>query len=240
MAEIRSKYKGEVKSSYHDESILITSIKYTKVIKTLVVASLSDKVVKSSSSLITDSNDTVSPSVSDPSESKALKVTSALSPVTPKIHSRHYSTWSGGMGDGYDMGVEMGFLSPITKIVKDPKVEAVCLKRLPSLIKLERSSNGSFKFNLDGVNLLHSQRLKEVLDEIIKKVRDVESINAKGYVNTTRLSDYPILKTYLDTYVKSKKLEKLDTDTLAGLSTVERLEKLDSILTLREKRVLIV
>jgi hypothetical protein len=95
MTEIRSKYKGEVKSSYHDESILITSIKYTKVIKTLVVASLSDKVGKSSSSLNAGSNDTVSPSVSDPTA------------LSPKMQSRHYSTKAS---------------VPYTKIMKEPKL----------------------------------------------------------------------------------------------------------------------
>jgi len=225
MSEVRSKYKGKVKSSYHDESVLITSIKYTKVIKTLVLASLSDKVLNPSSPLNTGLNDTVSPTVSDPLESKAQKVPEPLSSVTPKMQSRHYSTKAS---------------VPYTKIMKTPKVDGVCFySRMPSLIKLKRSSNGSFNFdldgiNLDGINLLHSQRLKEVLDCITVKINEVESINAKGYVNTTRLSDYPVLNGYLDTYVKIKELEKMDSDALS------RLEKLDSCLTLREKRVLIV
>jgi hypothetical protein len=111
---------------------------------------------------------------------------------------------------------------------------------MPSLIKLERSSNGSFKFNLDDINLLHSQRLKEILDSISEKIKEVESLNAKGYVNTTRLSDYPLLNGYLDSYVKNKELEEMDSGALSRLSTRERMEKLDSSLTLREKRVLIV
>jgi len=218
MSEIRSKYKGSVKPSYHDESVLITSIKYTKVVKTLVVASLSDKVEKSSSPLNAGSNDTVSPSESDTLESKALR------PVTQKMQSRLYSTAAS---------------LPYVKIIKPPKVSGVCLySRMPSLLKLERSSNGSFKFNLDGINLLHSQRLKEVLDSISEKIKEVESINAKGYVNTTSLSNYPVLCNYLDAYVLCKKLEVADPDGV--MSTVERLKIIDSTLTLREKRVLII
>jgi len=154
----------------------------------------------------------------------SIKYTKVSDPtaLSPKMQSHHYSTTA---------------IVPYTKIMKTPKVDGMCFySRMPSLIKLERSSNGSFKYDLDGINLLHSQRLKEILDSITEKIKEVESINAKGYVNTTRLSDYPLLNGYLDTYVKSKKvkIKKL------GLSTVERLEKLDSSLTLREKRVLIV
>lgn len=118
MSELRSLYKGRIESVYHEESILITSIKYTRVVKTLVVASLPDNVVNSSSQpLITASDDTVSPSVSDPSESKdsmsgsgSSKVSVSLSPVTKMIHSRHYST---------KVSVPLS-LVPVKKISSDP------------------------------------------------------------------------------------------------------------------------
>lgn len=104
-----------------------------------------------------------------------------------------------------------------------------------------RSPNGSFSFDgIESVNLLHSRHLKDILDSITGKILDIESINAKGYVNSTRLSDYPVLSGYLEAYVKSKKLAKMGADALEGLSAQERMKRIDSELTLREKRVLII
>jgi hypothetical protein len=118
---------------------------------------------------------------------------------------------------------------------------SLCLfTRVPSLIKLARHSNGSFYLDgLESNNLMHSQRLREILDSIIAKILELESINAKGYVNSTRLSDYPILSGYLEPYVKSVKLASLDGVGLAKLSEQGKLNLIDSELTLREKRVII-
>lgn len=219
----------ELKDSYHDEGVLITSIKYTKIIKTLVVESLPESSVKSVQLSNAESNDPVPFSGSDSNESEApvSGIGSGLNPVNKKIQTRPYSTMSS---------------VPYYKINKVPSVKQVCLySRVPSLIRLERSKNGSFYFDgLESVNLLHSQRLKEILDSITGKIMEIDSLNDKGYVNSTRLSDYPVLCGYLEAYIKSKKLENLDEDALVGLSVQERLNKIDSVLTLREKRVLII
>jgi len=245
MSELRSLYKGRIESEYHDETILITSIKYTRVVKTLVVASLPDNVDKSPSPpLITGSNDAVSPSVSGPSESKVsngvkvapLGVLGNKKSVN-QIQSREFSSSSSSSSSSSIKSSQPLSLVPYYKINTLPKLNQICLySRKPSVITMERLLTGQYSFgDLRCVNLLHSQRLKEILDCITEEISKIESINDKGYVNTTRLSDYPVLNNYLDTYVKNK-----DSDVLVGLSNRERLEKLDSSLSLREKRVLIV
>jgi len=227
MSELRTEREG-IAPEYHDEKLLITSIKYTRVVRTLVVASLPSKEVLKSESqpLITGPYDAVSPSVSGPSESKALKVTEALSPVTQKMQSRQYST---------------NAIVPYTKIIPEPKLEGVCLNRVPSLIKLVRSPNGSYKFEgLETSNLLGYRALNNILNEVKKKQRELESLTFKGYVNSTRLSDYPVLSGYLEAYVKCKKLEKMDPEALLGLSDQEKMNMIDNVLTMNEKRVLVV
>jgi hypothetical protein len=98
------------------------------------------------------------------------------------------------------------------------------------VIKLVRDRSGSYTLSgLDGVNLLHSQRLREILKSISSVSEELESINARGYVNSTKLSDFPVLSGYLKEYVKPK----------AGAKGENSLNQLDSCLTLREKRVLV-
>lgn len=226
MSELRSVNKDSIKASYHGESVLITSIKYTRVVKTLVVASLPDSPVKSVQTSNAVSNDPVPFSGSDPTESEA-PVSGLRSGLKPLNKSRPYSTMAS---------------VPYYKINKAPSVNQVCLySRVPPLIRLSRLENGSFKFDgLDSVNLLHSRGLKEVLDSIKGKMRELESINDKGYINSTRLSDYPVLSGYLKPYVKSKKLDKLEIDELESMGEQGILNLLDKGLTLREKRVLVV
>jgi hypothetical protein len=109
------------------------------------------------------------------------------------------------------------------------KIEYLVSGRTP-LISLVRGSSGSYTLSgLEGVNLFHSQRLREIL-KIIKSVsKELESINIRGFVTSTHLSDYPIMKDYLKEYVKADPRHK------GGSS----LKSLDSRLTLREKRVLV-
>lgn len=233
MSELRSMHK--LRGSYHDECVLITSIKYTKVIKTLVVESLPDSSVisdqvsnaESNDPVVFSGSDSIESEVSNVSVSVSSKASDGLSFANKVGNSRPYSTKAS---------------VPYHKINTPPVVNRVCLfSRFPSVIRLERSTNGSFYFDgLDAVNLLHSQRLKEILDGITGKILEIDSINDKGYVNSTRLSDYPVLRDYLDSYVKPKKLEKLDDETLAGLSNQKRLNLIDSALTLREKRIMII
>jgi hypothetical protein len=119
--------------------------------------------------------------------------------------------------------------------------QASSVSRAPPIIRLVRDSNGSFTFEgLESNNLLHSQRLKEILDGIKGKIRELESVTDKGYINSTRLSDFPVLSGYLRPYIKSKRLEKLDGVALSKLSEKEILQILDKELTFREKRVLII
>jgi hypothetical protein len=226
MSELRLKYGDKMKSSYHDESILISSIKYTKILKTLVVVSLPAETVKSDQALSAGSNDPVPFSGSDSIESEApvSGLGSVLNPVNKKIQTRHYSTKA---------------LLPYYKINNAPSVKQVCLfSRVPPVIRLERSKNGSFYFSgLESVDVLHGRHLKDILDGIIGKVRELESVNDKGYQNSTRLSDYPVLSGYLIPYVKSKKLESM---SMKDMNEKDILNTLDKVLTLNEKRVLVV
>lgn len=94
---------------------------------------------------------------------------------------------------------------------------------------------------------IDSPDLRDHLSSLIAELRSlslsIESVNARGYCNITRLSDVPLLSSYLyvyvhhpkseiDAYLKSKKgLEK------QGLQGV--LKSLDEILTPGEKLVLL-
>lgn len=252
MSELREASKGGLRAYYHGEELLITSIKYTMVVTKIVEESLpvkpeSDAVpVMTSKDGTKDSEQPLSEFVSNEQEvlgeedlgeedlgnlnnpGRGASGYSKLSDCVKSVNiSRSYSTKAS---------------SPYEKINIAPVVNHVCLyHRVPSLIRLERGENGSFYFEgLNSTNLLHSQRLKEILNGIIGIIRELESVNDKGYINSTRLSDYPVLSGYLRPYVKSKFLEKLDDGALARLSESEKSSVIDKELTLREKRVLII
>jgi hypothetical protein len=109
------------------------------------------------------------------------------------------------------------------------KIEYLVSGRTP-LISLVRGSSGSYILSgLEGVNLLHSQRLREILKSIRSVSEELASINSRGFVTSTLLSDYPILKDYLKEYVKADPRDKGEIS----------LKRLDSRLTLGEKRVLV-
>lgn len=236
--ELRGSSKFGISACYPGEELPITSIKYARVVTTIVEDSLPSKASNPSSELVSanpsselvsaneetkDSEEPLSESVSN--ESKVYgQVALGSASVGSK---RYYSTKA---------------IVPYQKenIVPQP-AGIVPFHRVPSLIKMVRSPNGSFKFDgLDLVNLLHSRGLKDVLDSIKGKMRELESINDKGYINSTRLSDYPVLSGYLKPYVKSKKLDKLEIDELESMGEQGILNLLDKGLTLREKRVLVV
>lgn len=105
------------------------------------------------------------------------------------------------------------------------------------VIRLERKEDGSFYFSgLDeykNSELLDSRILKEILDCITGKIRELESVNDKGYINFTQLSKYPVLCDYLPAYVILKEDLPADSDY------EDQLDALDSSLSLREKRVII-
>jgi hypothetical protein len=234
MSELRILYKDKIKGSYHDESVLITSIKYTKVLKNLVVVSLPENPPKSeqaSNAASKDPGTLTGSDVYDPEvyKSPASKGSDALKlkPLNIINTSRAYSTMKS---------------EPYQKInIAQPGGSLCLFSRAPSIIRLARHSNGSFYFEgLDSNNLIHSQRLKEILNGIIGKIRELESVNDKGYINSTRLSDYPVLSGYLRPYVNSKVLAKYDDSALANLSEKAKLQIIDKELTLREKRVLII
>ena len=73
------------------------------------------------------------------------------------------------------------------------------------LIRLERLHTGSFYFSglesISSEELLHSDRLKEIYESITGIVRELESINDRGYITSTKLSDFPVLSGYLEEYV---------------------------------------
>jgi len=52
--------------------------------------------------------------------------------------------------------------------------------------------------------------------------------------------EVPVLSGYLEAYVKCKKLEKMDPEALLGLSAQEKVNMIDNVLTMNEKRVLVV
>lgn len=197
------------------EGMELTSIKYERLI--LVQETLPQSSVKSP--------DAVAPSAD--SASLPSRVETLVNSVPQKIQSRHYST-------------KASFPCQKEIIVPQP-VGIVPFHRVPAVIRLSRLANGSFKFDgLDTVNLMHVRPLQAVLNEVRGKLRDLESITAKGYVNSTCLSDYPVLSGYLEAYVKCKKFDKMEPEALSRLSVQEKLSMLDSVLTLNEKRVLVV
>jgi hypothetical protein len=240
MSEVREVYK-DVRASYPGEDVKITNVKCTKVMKPLLEYKMSviDSTPISDSKVVSKDPDTgLKPeaetgSLSDESDSyKLLSKEQGSKPKAPnqKPGVRSYST-------------KVSFSKNWSKSVVEyslPQQQYICLPRVPSIIRLVRGSNGSFYFEgLESTNLLHSHRLREVLSSITGKIRELESINDKGYITSTKISDYPVLSGYLKSYVTNDSLSRLSVEGLAKLGDRGVLNILDESLTLREKRVLI-
>jgi hypothetical protein len=114
-------------------------------------------------------------------------------------------------------------------------VGIVPFHRVPPSVTLKRLDNGSFEFEgLDRAHLLNVRPLTDILHLLKEKLRELESINSRGYINSTRLSAYPILSGYLPSYVEAPKKD------LSSKTEEELIQILDDRLTLNEKRVLVV
>jgi hypothetical protein len=241
-------YKDQIKVSYHDENVLITSIRYTK--KTLVEENLPSIAPNSdTSSSKAASKDPVAFTGSDAFESEVSNVgvlgmlkspvagvsesskvsdTLKLNSVNNKNSSRSYST---------HVVPAMDLVSYVV-----PAMDLV-----PYGVRLLRKSNG--KFYIEGINLLNpdSPDLKVHLSVLIAQIsglmREIESVNAGGYCNLTRLSDIPVISDYLKVYVQSDKPEISDylksEEALDQLGKHGVLKAIDKLLTQHEKRVLL-
>jgi translation initiation factor 2 beta subunit (eIF-2beta)/eIF-5 len=80
--------------------------------------------------------------------------------------------------------------------------------------------------------------LRKLLSDLGKIEVELVSVTAKGYVEDSKLSTYPVLKDYLKFYVKSKTLDSMDAEEKKSLSNQEMLDKIDGDITLREKLII--
>lgn len=96
-----------------------------------------------------------------------------------------------------------------------------------------------FNVDLDRDSLLNVRLLSELLGVIDTEVREIESISAAGYVNTTSLSDLGVLSGYLVRFVNKAKLSESESKNWASYSLGEKVLKLDGLLTFNEKRILL-
>lgn len=258
MLEMREASKDGIRSNYHGEELLITSIKYTRVVTTIVEDSLPEKPssevvsVMASKEETKDSEQPLSASVSSEyevftkppgnpdfqklpgsPESGCSKISDGVKSVTS---SRSYSTQT-------HRPVQISASVSLVPYVSPP------VDLVPRKISLLRGVNGSFYLDEVSMNLLNidSPDLKDHLSSLITQIRGVyesiESVNAGGYCNITRLSDMPEISSYLNVYVHHPKSDidsylqsskGLDELGLKGI-----LKAYDNILTAREKVVLL-
>jgi hypothetical protein len=260
MSDLREASKGGLRASYHGEELLITSIKYTRVVTTIVEESLPVKPVSDAVSVMTskdgtkDSEQPLSESVSNEEEvlGKPGAPASGYSKLSDGVKSvRNYSTHTRThtrspvqVSDSVSLVPYVKSDKAIVPYVSGFKAEEA---QFHSEISLLRSENGSFYLNNvglltpDSINLrIHLRQLIALLNGLKK---ELESVNSNGYCNLTRISDVPVLSGYLINYVNSDIIDSLSSDgNLSSLSSevkVGLLNDLDAKLSLREKRVLL-
>ena len=247
MSEIRSMYKDAIKGSYHDENVLITSIRYTK--KTLVEENLPPIAPDSdTSSSKAASKDPVAFAGSDAFESEVSNVGilgKLKSPVAPLSESSKVSETL--KINSVNKNSSRSYSTKVVPAMDLVSYVVPVMDLVPYGVRLLRKSNG--KFYIEGINLLKadSPDLKVHLSALIAQIsglmREIESVNVGGYCNLTRLSDIPVISEYLKVYVQSDKPEL--SDYLKGGDAQDQLGKqgvlkaLDNYLTQREKRVLL-
>jgi hypothetical protein len=235
MSELREASKGGLRACYHGEELLITSIKYTRVVTTIVEESLPVKPVSDVASVMTSKDETKDPvaplsgSVSFEPEASSVGVLGKLKGGN-LIQARSFCT----------MKSEPVSLVPYVS----PRLDLV-----PRVINLLRDEKGSFYLDEISMNLLNvdSPDLKEHLSRLITLIRvmyqSIESVNDGGYCNITRLSDIPVISDYLKVYVQTTDPEL--TDYLKSIRALDEiglqrvLKHFDEVLTQREKVVLL-
>jgi hypothetical protein len=231
MSELRGIPKNQLKDYYHGEEVIITSIKYTRVVTTLVEEIMPDKISESSSTMTQkgESKDFEQPlSESDSIEPGFTRLGKAN--VFKPIQLRQFST----------MKSEPVSLVPYVS----PRLDLV-----PRVISLLRDEKGLFYLDAISMNLLNvdSPDLKEHLSSLITLIRtmyqSMESVNARGYCNITRLSDIPVISDYLKVYVRTTDPELTDylksSRALDEIGLQRVLKHFDEVLTQREKVVLL-
>lgn len=226
MREYQELYNSDFQLSA--EGMELTSIKYKRLI--LVQETLPQSSVKSP--------DAVSPSA----DSASLPSRVGSPPAPSQI--RKYSTRTLKPGSEVQTVTKSSTGVVHTRTVypdgiiktetKRPDGIVVPLQRMDPKVLLLREENGSYKFTgIDSITLSDVRSLQDILTAVKEKQRHIDLINTKGYVNSTRLSSYPILKGYLKTYINEK-------EPGANVQRVDvTLESLDNRLTLNEKRVLV-
>lgn len=233
MSELRGMHNNSIRDYYHGEEVKIRSIKYTRVVTTLVEEVMPESEY-SSNSTMTPKGD--SEEIEKPlSESVSIEhgfTGLGLGKKTRKnlMQSRQFST----------MKSEPVSLVPYVS----PHLDLV-----PRVIKLLRDDKGSYYLDAISINLLklESPDLKEHLSSLITHIRDlfrsVESVNDNGYCNITRLSDVPVIADYLKVYLQTGNSEVTDylksSRALDEIGLQGVLKRFDEVLTPREKVVLL-
>jgi len=105
---------------------------------------------------------------------------------------------------------------------------------------LLREANGNYVFADREAVVCPSTAdyLRKLLSDLGKIEAELVSVTAKGYVEDSKLSTFPVLKDYLKTYVQSKTLDGMSAEKMKLLSNQKILDIIDGDLTMREKPII--
>jgi hypothetical protein len=241
MSELRDMHKNKIKDYYHGEEVIITSIKYTRVVTTLVEEIMPDKISESSSTMTQkgESSSTMTQKGEAKDFEQPLSESVSIEPGFTRL----------GKKNGVNQMQSRQFSTKKSEPVSLVPYVSPRLDLVPRVISLLRDEKVLFYLDDISMNLLNvdSPDLKEHLSSLITLIRRIyesmESVNAGGYCNITRLSDIPVISDYLKVYVQTTDPELTDylksSRALDEIGLQRVLKHFDEVLTQREKVVLL-